>query len=82
MIVRGRLIGALVCGVKKGSQTYAPDEREALEAMAHSVGNSIDGLRIRTLRQAVAGALSDATAFEAAREALARLARDDGFALA
>jgi len=30
MIVRGELLGALVCGAKRDSESYAPDERDAL----------------------------------------------------
>ncbi len=47
MIVRGELLGLLVCGGKAHGETYAPDERDALEAMALAVGHSYDALEIR-----------------------------------
>jgi GAF domain-containing protein len=44
MIARGTLIGTLVCGVKRGAEPYAPDEREALRTVAHGVGLALDAL--------------------------------------
>ena len=38
MIVRGRLIGTLVCGADAAAGSYAPDERDALEAVAGRSG--------------------------------------------
>ena len=51
MIVRGELLGVLVCGPKAQDDAYAPDEREALEAMASSVGHAYDALDVRELRR-------------------------------
>lgn len=44
MISRGRLVGALICGPKKDGETYAPDESDALLALAHGVGGALDVL--------------------------------------
>ncbi|HLX26451.1 MAG TPA: PDZ domain-containing protein [Candidatus Cybelea sp.] len=53
MIVRGELIGALVCGNKERAEAYAPDEKEALRGMASAVGHALDALRIRELEERV-----------------------------
>jgi hypothetical protein len=53
MIVRGELTGALVCGNKTEAEAYAPDEIEALRAMASAVGHALDGLRMRELEERV-----------------------------
>lgn len=53
MIVRGKLIGTLLCGPKTEDETYAPDEREALSSIATSVAHAIDGLRVTELEQTV-----------------------------
>lgn len=47
MASRGRLVGALVCGPKRDGEAYAPDESEALAAMAHGVGSALDVLEAR-----------------------------------
>ena len=44
MISRGALVGVLVCGAKHNGETYAPDESEALLALAHGVGTALDVL--------------------------------------
>lgn len=44
MISRGRLLGVLVCGAKQDGETYAPDETDALLALAHGVGGALDVL--------------------------------------
>lgn len=44
MASRGRLVGALVCGPKRDGEAYAPDESEALSALAHGVGSALDVL--------------------------------------
>lgn len=44
MVSRGRLIGALVCGPKRDGERYAPDESDALLALAHGVGGALDVL--------------------------------------
>src|SRR5579883_1655386 len=52
MVVRGELLGMLVCGPKaQGGEAYAPDERDALEAMAMAVGHAYDALEVRELRR-------------------------------
>jgi hypothetical protein len=48
MVARGRVVGALVLGAKAGGESYAPDEFDAIRALAHAAGNAIDGLRSRT----------------------------------
>ena len=44
MISRGDLVGALICGPKHDGEAYAPDESEALLALAHGVGTALDTL--------------------------------------
>jgi 4-amino-4-deoxy-L-arabinose transferase-like glycosyltransferase len=44
MVSRGVLVGALVCGAKRNGESYAPDESEALLALAHGVGTALDVL--------------------------------------
>jgi hypothetical protein len=44
MISRGGLVGALICGPKRDGEAYAPDESEALQALAHGVGTALDTL--------------------------------------
>jgi len=81
MIVRGRLIGTLVCGADAAAGSYAPDERDALEAVARSVGHALDGIRVRELKREVASALASEAGFQAARPALERLSLRDGVAI-
>lgn len=58
MIVRGEVTGMLLCGPKADDETYAPDEREALGAIASAVGQALDGLRINELQRTVDRLLS------------------------
>ncbi len=58
MIVRGELLGILVCGPKPDDETYAPDERDALAQLATSVGYALDGIEVRELRRTLAAATS------------------------
>jgi len=44
MVSRGTLFGVLVCGPKRDGEAYAPDESEALLALAHGVGAALDTL--------------------------------------
>jgi len=44
MISRGALVGALICGPKRDGEAYAPDESEALQALAHGVATALDTL--------------------------------------
>jgi GAF domain-containing protein len=53
MIVRGELLGALVCGNKEHAEAYAPDEIEALRSMASAVAHALDAVRIRELEERV-----------------------------
>ena len=53
MIVRGQLVGMLLCGPKNEEETYAPDERETLGTVAASVAHALDGLRVTELEQTV-----------------------------
>jgi hypothetical protein len=41
MISRGELIGTLICGPKRDGEAYAPDESDALLALAHGVGTAL-----------------------------------------
>ena len=47
MSARGRLVGVLAIGPKRLGESYAPDECEAIEALAHGVGISLDVLTVR-----------------------------------
>lgn len=51
MIVRGELLGILVCGQKLDDETYAPDEENALASLASSVGHALDAIEVRELRR-------------------------------
>jgi hypothetical protein len=51
MIVRGELLGVLLCGPKTDDETYAPDERDALANLASSVGHALDAIQVRELRR-------------------------------
>lgn len=51
MIVRGELLGILVCGPKTDDETYAPDEQAALASLAGSVGHALDAIEVRELRR-------------------------------
>jgi len=44
MVSRGTLVGVLACGAKRNGEAYAPDESEALLALAHGVGTALDVL--------------------------------------
>ncbi|HET9096068.1 MAG TPA: PDZ domain-containing protein [Candidatus Baltobacteraceae bacterium] len=51
MIVRGELLGILVCGAKIDDETYAPDEQDALASLAAGVGHALDSIEVRELRR-------------------------------
>ncbi len=44
MIARGRLIGVLLLGPKRLGESYAPDESDAIDDLAHHVGGVLDVL--------------------------------------
>jgi GAF domain-containing protein len=44
MLSRGQLVGVLICGPKHDGEAYAPDESEAMLALAHAVGVTLDTL--------------------------------------
>jgi hypothetical protein len=50
MMSRGQLVGALVCGPKPDGETYAPDESDALLALARGVGGALDVLEAKSER--------------------------------
>lgn len=54
MIVRGELLGILVCGQKVDDETYDPDEQDALASLASCVGHALDGIAVRELRRRLA----------------------------
>jgi GAF domain-containing protein len=55
MFARNRLLGVLVCGGKAdGVAAYAPDELEAIGAVAHATGFALDLLRIEALERELA----------------------------
>lgn len=47
MLSRGALVGVLICGPKVDGESYAPDESDALRALAHGVGTTLDMLSPR-----------------------------------
>ena len=47
MSARGRLVGVLAIGPKRLGESYAPDECEAIGALAHGVGIALDVLTVR-----------------------------------
>lgn len=51
MIVRGELLGILVCGQKVDDETYDPDEEAALASLASHVGHGVDAIEVRELRR-------------------------------
>ncbi|MBV9027785.1 MAG: GAF domain-containing protein [Candidatus Eremiobacteraeota bacterium] len=51
MIVRGELVGALLCAPKRDGESYAPDERDALASLATSIGQALDTIEVRELRR-------------------------------
>lgn len=44
MVSRGTLVGVLACGAKGDGESYAPDESEALLAVAQGVGHALDAM--------------------------------------
>jgi hypothetical protein len=54
LYVRGEMIGILALGPKRGGEDYAPDERDALEAVAGALASLLDALEIAHLRQRLA----------------------------
>jgi len=70
MSVRGRLIGALVCGPRPAEQ-YTTDERELLAHVARQVGAAIHALRSleheKFVDSVASGRLDAASAREQAR---------------
>ena len=59
MISRGALVGVLVCGSKHDGEVYAPDESDALQAVAQGVGAALDTMKaaaidsLAALREAI-----------------------------
>jgi len=63
MFARNRLLGILVCADKlDGVAAYAPDELDAIGAVAQSAGLAIDLLRIEALERELAGMRARASA--------------------
>ena len=61
MFARNRLLGVLVCGGKAdGVAAYAPDELEAIGAVAHATGLALDLLRIEALERELGRLRSEA----------------------
>jgi hypothetical protein len=55
LFARNRLLGALVCASRDGgAASYAPDERDAIAAVAHACGVALDLLRIEELERELA----------------------------
>jgi hypothetical protein len=68
MLVRGELIGTLVCGAKRNGEAMAPDERATLADLALATGFALDTLRTSALRRAVARALAGEEGLDALRD--------------
>lgn len=52
MFARNRMLGVLVCGGKSdGVTAYAPDELDAISAVAHASGLALDLLRVEALER-------------------------------
>jgi hypothetical protein len=51
MVSRGELIGALICEPKRDGEAYAPDESDALSAMAQGVGTALTTLSSRNMEE-------------------------------
>jgi hypothetical protein len=54
MVASGELIGILACDARRDQETYAPDERAALEQVATGVAHAWNALRIRELERRLA----------------------------
>lgn len=78
MVVRGELLGILTLGKKSTNEEFAPDEREALQTLAHSVGMAIDALAVATLRDISTRLLTGHIDLDQARRAFAGLATSGG----
>ncbi len=65
MVARGRLVGALILGPKRSQESYAPDESQAIEELAHGVGGALDILEQRN-SQAGEGVVAELKALRAA----------------
>ncbi|MBD5656272.1 MAG: GAF domain-containing protein, partial [Candidatus Eremiobacteraeota bacterium] len=64
MFARNRLLGILSCGGKTdGVTVYAPDELEAIGAVAQAAGLALDLLRIEALERKLEALGSDAAVF-------------------
>ncbi len=61
MMVRGSLAGFLLCGEKETREMLAPDERDALGALANSSGVALDSLRVRALEVELKDLAEDAS---------------------
>jgi GAF domain-containing protein len=71
LIVRGAMIGALACGRPAGVEPFAPDEVDAIDALAHALATAIDVLRTAALEREVAHILEGNGSYDSLRAALA-----------
>lgn len=71
MLSRGRLLGMMLLDERSGGESYAPDEVEALSALAHGVGSALDALSENDAPANALLALTDA--INALRNDIARL---------
>lgn len=74
MLARGQLVGCLVIGPKKNGESYAPDESQAITAVANGVGVALDLLQARSSH--AVNPLLDA--INALPDAIVRRLREDG----
>ncbi|HEY1882259.1 MAG TPA: GAF domain-containing protein [Candidatus Cybelea sp.] len=76
MLARGRLLGVLLLGERAAGEAYAPDEVQALSALAQSVGSALDGLSmhrddsIAALRESLASVAEKMASLESTVRAL------------
>jgi hypothetical protein len=73
MTVRGQLAGAIVCAFKRSGEAYAPDERDAVRALAHEVGLALDALDVRRLHRELARIAVDPSFAEDVRTKLRKM---------
>jgi hypothetical protein len=80
MVVRGALVGFLLCGDKVTHEALAPDERDVLAGLASSAGVALDSLRVRAIQREISDLANDATIPSPLRAKLAAFSPTISFA--
>ena len=73
MIVRGQLLGFILCGERAGGEAYAPDEVAVLAEFARGIGAALDGLNGASARKHPALLSEISQSVDALRESLSRI---------